>query len=858
MLFCCTDQDGKAVTTEAPKEPPVPAEPVKEESAEQVPQQEAAKEEPAPPAPIEAAKENDALDPRTVADPAPPVRKSDGRSMGDLGRKSFNPCAADQLGLDILAGFRRKVFGILVFQALVIWGLAVAVAKIPLVDDRDLLASTKKTPEYTTDCIIVGAAWALAVAFLLVVGRLRYSWPCNVAALSIFTVVISIALGIMGGSNVFYGMALAFGAILGIALPSCVSCGGKMVEVFPVSMVMSLVVFVIGIVIWLTVFDDISGAWVIPVLLLNSVGMMWVGYGMDCSCARLNPDEYILPVILVWSEVLTLAFIALLGVIGVGDGACNNSDCFATGVPYVLCDWWIYAGGDTPKRRHLKKLEAAEAAAPKQDAVAEDAGKQEVAQDAGDQNVEAAVTIKSTKSIFFRFTLRRDMWKHPKYAKDYEALLATMKNKDALTFVQVLRTSLSVLVFFLIPAGLIMSTGVFLALVPPLGHPAATTTTLIVNSLLTGLATSFLFKVAQHFDDEETNKANAICCVGEFIVVAFGFCFVRMVMVNIAPDLSYIVGTLIDLVSLIVYLLLPIFFFWIRDHYGRTLKGFIEYVIFVIVLAIYCYVWLGALVLNNMILPDSSITWIIPITITVCKMILRLIGNLMVRLLPDKPVSNFLIWVLHFLQDGQMLSALGVSQCVTFRDFGIFMGLDIVLFTLQLRTLRKIINTSNSREEPLSVQQWLGKNPAIRFFKAYTFFGSDVAQFKFRVTEMVFLNMCFESVGQTTMTVTMAIFFAWAHPIVKTSVSKDHLYSVMFPGEEFALLCISIFFVVTFLEDVIVTYFVSTRGYQMKPIWDCLMAPVRYGNVVASLPASLWLYELVVLIYMYLGENKTN
>lgn len=836
------------MTTEAPKEP------VKEEPAEQAPKQEAAKEEPAPPAPIDAAKENDALDPRTVADPAPPVRKSDGRSMGEVGRKSFNPCSADQLGLDILAGFRRKVFAILLSQALVIWGLAVAVAKIPLVDDRDLLASAKKTPEYTTDCIIVGAAWVLAVACLCVVSRVRYSWPCNMAALSIFTVVISIALGLMGGSNVFYGMGLAFGAILGIALPSCVSCGGKMIEIFPVSMVMSVVVFAIGIVLWLTAFDDISGAWVIPVLLLNSVGMMWVGYGMDCSCARLNPDEYLLPVILVWSEVLTLALIALLGVIGVGDGACNNSDCFGAGLPYMLCDWWIYAGGDTPKRRMLKKLEASQPPAPKQDVVAEDEGKQEVARDAGNQEVEPVTTIKSTKSIFFRFTLRRDKWKHPKYAKDWENNLSKMKSKDPMTFFQVFQTSVSVLVYFLLPAALMQSTAIFAAMVPPLGHPAATTTSLIVNSFLMGIPVGLLFKVSQHMDDEELTKDNAIVIIANFVTTAALMATIRVFILNLAPDLSYIVGTLIDLGSILVSILSVIFFFWIRDHYGRTLKGFIEYVIFVIGLAVYMYAWVGALVINNMILPNSDFSYIAPLTIAVCKVFLRFIGNFMVRSLPDKPFSNFLSWILHFLQDGQILSAMGVGQCQVVRDFAIFMGMDILLFSLQLRTMRKIIITCESREEPLSVQQWLGKNPALRFFKAYTFFGADLAPFKFRVAEMVFMNMCFESVGQTSMTLTMILFFAFAHPSVKTAVSKDDLYSVMFPGEEFGLMCICIFLGVTFMEDVVVTYFVAARGYQMKPVWDCMKDPVRYGNQLANIPASLWLFVMIILIFTYLGD----
>merc|ERR1719262_1541880 len=82
MLFVCTDQDGKAVTNEPPKEP-VQAEIVSINAWFDVPDAEipAFKNNFYKPAKVA---ENEALDPRTVADPAPPVWKPDGQEGVEL------------------------------------------------------------------------------------------------------------------------------------------------------------------------------------------------------------------------------------------------------------------------------------------------------------------------------------------------------------------------------------------------------------------------------------------------------------------------------------------------------------------------------------------------------------------------------------------------------------------------------------------------------------------------------------------------------------------------------------------------------------------------------------------------------
>merc|ERR1719183_1563212 len=598
--------------------------------------------------------------------------------------------------------------------------------------------------------------------------------------------------------------------------------------------------------------------------------MMWVAYGVDCSCARLNPDEFLLPVILVWSEVLTLVLIAVLGVIGVGEGACNNSDCVGVGVPYLLCDWWILAGGDTPKRRHLKKVEEAPKPAPKKDVVDDEDGLSAEERDKAaeeEAEVENKPSEKSNRSklSFFRATLRRAKWKNPKYLKEWDVMLNRVRNENRKSdkpeyssVKAIMLTSASNFVWLLVPNAFAESSPVLGAFVPPLGHPKATTTSLVLNSILLGIPISFLFKVAMNLDDQESRCYNITIWIAHFFGTAATMLLTRLIVFTLVPNISYWMGVLIDLLAVVSSILVVIYFYWVRDHFGLDKEGFILLFIYSLCLGTYCNSWAGALVINNMILPNSSFSYIAPISITVSKMFLRNIGVLFTRCLADKPFSIFVTWSFHFLQDGQMLSAMGVAQCQNVRDFIIFVAMDLILFAFQMRTLRRIIIVAQTRDEPLTVHQWLGKNPVIRIFKSYTFFGAELPMFNLRVAELVSINMCLESVGQTAMTLTMVFFYAFAHPTLETTIAKDDLFSKMFPAEEFGLMCVLLFLFVTFTEDVTVTFFVSRKGFYIKPMWDFTKEPIRYFDCCANLFASNWWYLLIVIIFIYLGDNDKD
>jgi len=277
------------------------------------------------------------------------------------GGKASNPDAADQLGLDILAGFRRKVFAILLLQCAVIWGLAAGIARIPFIKDRNMLDYSKEKREFYMDCGIAGGVFVLSVISLAVVSRYRYRWSRSLIALSIFTVIISTFLGIVCGPNILLGLALALGGTFLVALPTCVRFKDRMIEVLPVAMIVAVLVLVVGIVGWLTIAPEIDAMWVVPSLLLNCIGMVWLGYEMDWICSRLNPDEFLLPICLVWSEILTVTLVMILMVMAGDTAACEPGGCSTGTFIYCHCDCWLYADGDSSRKQYYRNLQRFEA-----------------------------------------------------------------------------------------------------------------------------------------------------------------------------------------------------------------------------------------------------------------------------------------------------------------------------------------------------------------------------------------------------------------------------------------------------------------------------------------------------------------
>lgn len=287
-----------------------------------------------------------------------------------LGGKAFNPDAVDQLGLCVLLGFRRKVFALLLLQSVAICAMATGIARIPVIVERRFLAEGKADtfgfPALYVDAGILGFVFLLTIIVLGVTSYNRHQHPLNMLLMSIFSVFFSGFMALVGGANCWTGLALVVICVVLIGLPSCMRCGSRAIEVFPVACFVALLTIPIGVGGWKLLALDIDGFWVGLVIVLNMMGMIWLGYEMDWICARLNPDEYFLPIVLVWSEVLTIVVIILLlvmsdgggGDMGDAGGDCCCGDCLSA--PYFLychCDCWLYNGGETSRKQYYRSLE---------------------------------------------------------------------------------------------------------------------------------------------------------------------------------------------------------------------------------------------------------------------------------------------------------------------------------------------------------------------------------------------------------------------------------------------------------------------------------------------------------------------
>ena len=55
---------------------------------------------------------------------------------------------------------------------------------------------------------------------------------------------------------------------------------------------------------------DIMGpGYVVLVRVMNSIGLRWAGYEIDRPYSRSNVDEYLLPVVMLWAELLVVTLL---------------------------------------------------------------------------------------------------------------------------------------------------------------------------------------------------------------------------------------------------------------------------------------------------------------------------------------------------------------------------------------------------------------------------------------------------------------------------------------------------------------------------------------------------------------------
>lgn len=298
---------------------------------------------------------------------------------------AIKPGAVESLMISDIVAFRRKVFALLCMQGLGIWAISAVVARLGFIQELGLLSSSKDLEELKPDFIIVGISWLVTIICLTGLAWSRYKWPLNMVMLAIFSTFAAISLALSFGPNVVFGMASATCCVLMIAIPSCIVINGKLCEVFPVSVFSSFVITVGVVVGWQVLAPEIGVGWVVASAIMNIVATVWLGYEIDWLCSRLNPDEFLLPLVLVWAEMIIaiavtlILFVAMVSGGGDADGGGGGGCCTCgTGYPatcaYMHCDCWLYGSGDSSARRRQQGPEGnsgGEAGAPPQNDMAQ-------------------------------------------------------------------------------------------------------------------------------------------------------------------------------------------------------------------------------------------------------------------------------------------------------------------------------------------------------------------------------------------------------------------------------------------------------------------------------------------------------
>jgi len=278
-------------------------------------------------------------------------RRSQEALQRPVSQMNSNPNSADQLGLDILAGFRRKMFGTLLIQSVLVLGVSWGWANIPAIKEMEIAYHGSN---FDRD---LGILSVLLLATLIALGftaKNRYKHPKNLIYLAAFSIFLSIFLGSFIGSNVHLCLGLCCVGVLLIAIPSCIKFNDKMIEVFPVSFFVVLITIIIGITWEITYNDFIYMHWTILSLVFSSLALLWFGWEIDRLCSTVEVDEFLLPVVILWCEFVVM-LIVLLSFAAVANGATQCGDCLV-GCSYTTChcDCFIHRDGRRGTRDFMR------------------------------------------------------------------------------------------------------------------------------------------------------------------------------------------------------------------------------------------------------------------------------------------------------------------------------------------------------------------------------------------------------------------------------------------------------------------------------------------------------------------------
>jgi len=230
--------------------------------------------------------------------------------------RGANPFAIDQLGMEVMKGFRLKSFSLMVLQCICVLGLGILV-------DESIPADAHPGNDFYAAFLV------FSIAFLFLTSYHRHKYPINYILEAFFTLFIGVSLGLStqpllsaqesgwpGSSTGEKPAIYAFGfytvGLTLIALMSLISTPkGHLVKCFPCSLIAVLLVITLFLVTHeLTKFCPVS--WLLLMIIIVSICLVWVGIECDRLASKLCLDEFLLPVILVWADLFVLVGVCFL------------------------------------------------------------------------------------------------------------------------------------------------------------------------------------------------------------------------------------------------------------------------------------------------------------------------------------------------------------------------------------------------------------------------------------------------------------------------------------------------------------------------------------------------------------------
>jgi len=299
--------------------------------------------------------------------------------VGEAANERVNPLAVTQLGNTIIMQFRRKAMAAIIFQS-------IFVNVIAFIVDRQILF---QFPRFHWSFYL--ASWIIPAIVLSICFCFRYKRPVNYIMFGIFTVMFGFTLGLLAvpmerytvifakhpeqycsttpsdlargvcntnWSPQCYGMAWHTISLCCFALVSCIPHGRKgLIRMGPVSIAIAIVTGLLGPIAYVYHWSYVGPPmFAIVAFILNALSILWIGYQMDRLSDRLQVDEFMYPVMLVWCELFvamavtfTLLFTVMACLVG-GDVATSGCDGLCYGCYGCYCD--CYYGGANDENRN--------------------------------------------------------------------------------------------------------------------------------------------------------------------------------------------------------------------------------------------------------------------------------------------------------------------------------------------------------------------------------------------------------------------------------------------------------------------------------------------------------------------------